>query len=596
MRAGDIVGIAVENAGQQRSVDSRLGSYEIIRRLARGGMAELFLARTIGPNNFEKVVALKKILPKYTERQKYISLFCDEARLAASLNHANIVQVYDIGLDGGNYFFAMEFLHGQDVRSILHRAWREGEKMPIRFAVQIATQVAAALHYAHEMKRPDGSLMDIVHRDVSPSNVIVTYDGAVKLLDFGVAKAATRTVKTRTGTLKGKISYMSPEQAKGATVDRRSDIFSLGIMLWEMVTTSRLFRGENDLATLQLIINVPPKRPSEARPDCPLELERILMKALSQDVTKRYETADDMLRDLEAFQRDADIGPSATALSAYVSDLFAPEITSWNEARAAGVPLGEHLTHIGDMTEPVLESEFIEAMDLPAMLAREEALDAAAEEEDDEDEEEDEPSTLVPQPLPAQRSQPTRTATPARGVTAEERGRFDTPSPPRHPTPPIPPRTTGGPKPPLIPAASRRDTTPMPKRAPAPAASENTDTVTSPTMTAMSEAPTNLLAPTVDASKDSTPTHIPAAPGSNPWSLVKTPTSSERPLVAAGSTTSGVRPGMSLTGMRAWVSGQFPAQNIDPETHRLWERRALLIGGIILGIIFVIAIIAAVAS
>ncbi|MBA3499603.1 MAG: serine/threonine protein kinase, partial [Deltaproteobacteria bacterium] len=167
-------------------------------------MAELFLARTKGPNGFEKVVALKKILPKYTDRQRYISLFCDEARLAASLNHANIVQVYDIGLDSGNYFFAMEYLHGQDTRSILHRAWREGEKMPLRFAVQIATQVAAALHYAHEMKRPDGSLVDIVHRDVSPSNIIVTYDGAVKLLDFGVAKASTRTVKTRTGTLKGK--------------------------------------------------------------------------------------------------------------------------------------------------------------------------------------------------------------------------------------------------------------------------------------------------------------------------------------------------------------------------------------------------------
>src|SRR5688572_30931548 len=211
--------------------------------------------------------------------------------------------------------------------------------MPIRFAVQIATQVAAALHYAHEMRRPDGSLVDIVHRDVSPSNIIVTYDGAVKLLDFGVAKASTRTVKTRTGTLKGKISYMSPEQAKGAPVDRRSDIFSLGIVLWEMVTTSRLFRGENDLATLQLIINVPPKKPTEARPDCPPELERIILKALSQDITQRYQTSDELLRDLENFQRDADLGPSATALSVYVSELFAPEIAAWNEAKASGVKL-----------------------------------------------------------------------------------------------------------------------------------------------------------------------------------------------------------------------------------------------------------------
>ena len=552
-------------------------------------MAELFLARTKGPNGFEKVVALKRILPKYTERQRYISLFCDEARLAASLNHANIVQVYDIGLDSGAYFFAMEYLHGQDLRSVLHRAWREGEKMPLQFAVQIATQVAAALHYAHEMKRPDGSLVDIVHRDVSPSNIIVTYDGAVKLLDFGVAKAATRTVKTRTGTLKGKISYMSPEQAKGAPVDRRSDIFSLGIVLWEMVTTSRLFRGENDLATLQLIINVPPKKPSEARPDCPPELERIILKALTQDITNRYQTADEMLRDLENFQRDADIGPSPTALSVYVSELFAPEITSWNEAKAAGVPLGEHLTHIGDMTEPILESEFIEAMDLPAMLAREEALAAMDDDEHDEhdveEDDEDEQSTIIPTtPSPAQAK------------------RFETPKP-RATTPPIPTRapTMPPPRPPVLP---RRDSTSPRSHA---AASEGTDTVTSQEPISQSfavglaDAPTNLLAPTIGNMQPSPP----PPPSSNPWSVAHTPTSSEqqRPVVMApappnphASMSMSMRAAKSLSGIRAWASGTFPAQKIDPAIHRMWERRALLIGGILLGIIFVIAVIAAIAN
>jgi serine/threonine protein kinase len=578
----------VEHAGHQRS-DTRLGAYEIIRRLARGGMAELFLARTVGPNGFEKVVALKKILPKYTERQKYISLFCDEARLAASLNHANIVQVYDIGLDSGNYFFAMEFLHGQDVRSILHRAWREGEKMPIRFAVQIATQVAAALHYAHEMKRPDGSVVDIVHRDVSPSNIIVTYDGAVKLLDFGVAKAATRTVKTRTGTLKGKISYMSPEQAKGAPVDRRSDIFSLGIVLWEMVTTSRLFRGENDLATLQQIINVPPKRASEARPDCPPELERILVKALSQDITQRYQTTDELLHELEAFQREADIGPSATALSVYVSELFAPEIAAWNEAKASGVPLGEHLTHIGDLTEPVLESEFIEAMDLPAMLAREEAL-AADDDDDDDDDDEDDQSTVVPPPPPV------------RPKTAST----------RTPTPPIPsrPPTMPPPRPPVVP---RRDPSGSSHSTVTVAADSNTittmhDPVTQ-TFPSLADAPTNLLATTIDPM----PPAPPPPPSSNPWAIQKTPTSSEQRLAAPlpppmmaqhtlpappqpqnSMTTSGIRAGLSLTSIRAWASGSFPAQKIDPEVHRMWEHRALVIGGVILALIFVISIIAAI--
>ena len=532
-------------------------------------MAELFLARTVGPNGFEKVVALKKILPKYTSRQKYISLFCDEARLAASLNHANIVQVYDIGIDAGNYFFAMEYLHGQDVRTILHRTWAEGEKMPIRFAVQIATQVAAALHYAHEMRRPDGSLVDIVHRDVSPSNIIVTYDGAVKLLDFGVAKAATRTVKTRTGTLKGKISYMSPEQAKGAPVDRRSDLFSLGIVLWEMVTTSRLFRGENDLATLQLIINVPPKKPTEARPDCPAELERIILKALSQDISQRYQTADEMVRDLEAFSKAADLGPSPTALSAYVSALFAAEINSWNEARAAGVPLAEHLTHIGDMTEPVLESEFIEAMDLPAMLAAEEAADSMDEEAEEGDDDDDDDDDDAPP------------------------GRFDTPAPPRHQRQPTPPVPTKGPapKPPVIPA--KRDATPVPKPVVAPAG-EATETMTAPNQP-ISEMMTAVAGemPTMDMTPAA---HAPAA-GSNPWSAVKSAGSG---VGAQGSGASGAS--MSMSGAKpqnpimAWASGQFPAMKIDPETQRLWEHRALLIGGIILGLIFVIAIIIAIAG
>src|SRR5262249_62393703 len=142
---------------------------------------------------------------------------------------------------------------------------RLDQQFPVDHAVQIARNVAAALHYAHERRRADGTLLDIVHRDVSPSNILVSYDGAVKLVDFGVAKAATSTVKTRTGTLKGKISYMSPEQAKGASIDRRSDIFSLGIVLWEMITTQRLYRGENDLQTLQLIIHEPPRRPSEVQ-------------------------------------------------------------------------------------------------------------------------------------------------------------------------------------------------------------------------------------------------------------------------------------------------------------------------------------------
>jgi serine/threonine protein kinase len=345
---------------EQRGETTRLGSFEILRKLTRGGMAEIFLARTSGPSGFEKLVVLKKILSKYADKPRYVQLFLEEAKLAASLDHPSIAQVYDIGIVDGSYFFTMEYLHGQDVRSILHRAWRIGERFPIEHAVQIARHVASALHFAHEKRGGDGALLGIVHRDVSPSNVIVTYDGATKLLDFGVAKTAASTVKTRTGALKGKISYMSPEQARGAPLDRRSDIFSLGIVLWEMVTTQRLYRAENDLATLQLIIHQPPRPPSQVRPECPPELERIVLRALAQDPAARYPTAEQLMVELDELAREHKLKQSPSALAATLGQLFGPELGAWQEARAAGVPLADHLHEVGDMTTPISESAFIE--------------------------------------------------------------------------------------------------------------------------------------------------------------------------------------------------------------------------------------------
>jgi serine/threonine protein kinase len=361
---------------------TRLGSYEILRKLTRGGMAEIFLARTSGPSGFEKLVVLKKILAKYAGKPRYVQLFLDEARLAASLDHPNIAQVYDIGMVDGSYFFAMEYLHGQDVRSILHRAWRIGVRFPIEHAVQIARNVASALHFAHDKRRGDGTLLGLVHRDVSPSNIIVTYDGATKLLDFGVAKTAASTVKTRTGALKGKIAYMSPEQARGAPVDRRSDIFSLGIVLWEMVTTQRLYRAENDLATLQMIINQAPRPPSQVCPDCPPELERIVLRALAPGATQRYSTAEQLVNELDEFAREHRLKQSPNALSAGLGELFGTELAAWREAQASGVPLAEHLHQIGDMTTPVSESDFIE---LPDAIDDGAELDDAVDDDADDD-------------------------------------------------------------------------------------------------------------------------------------------------------------------------------------------------------------------
>ena len=350
-------------------------------------MAELFLARKTGS---DQLFVLKKILPKYATSPRMVQLFQDEAKLAASLEHPNIVRVHDIEHAGKDHFFAMEYLHGQDVRTILHRAFRTGTKMPLHHAVAIARQVAAALHHAHDKRRPDDTQLGIVHRDVSPSNVIVSFDGGVKLVDFGVAKTASSTIKTRTGTLKGKIAYMSPEQARGMPLDRRSDIFSLGIVLWEMVTTQRLFRGDNDLATLQLVINQAPKKPSEVEPSCPSELEDIILRALAQDATKRYQTAADFERDLADFAADRTLDHRPETLAEYVSKLFAAELASWHEAQAAGIALFEHLTQVAELTTPISESEFIEAVELD-------------EDEPPEDDDEDEQPSIS-------RSEPTKPA------------------------------------------------------------------------------------------------------------------------------------------------------------------------------------------
>jgi serine/threonine protein kinase len=343
---------------QAQAEATRLGSYEIVRKLARGGMAELFLSRTVGPEGFEKLVVLKKILPTHAENPKFVRLFLDEAKLAATLEHPHIAHVYDMGKVDGHYFFTMEYVHGQDVRSTVRRTARLDHKFPIDHAVQITRNVAAALHYAHERRRPDGSLLDIVHRDVSPSNVLVSYDGAVKLVDFGVAKAATSTVKTRTGTLKGKIAYMSPEQAKGAPVDRRSDIFSLGIMLWEMVTGLRLFKAENDLATIQMIINSKAQPPSQLRRECTPELDRIILRALSISPGDRYQTAEQLQLDLEELAREQKLNQSTVSLRAYMHELFADEIRAWSTAQASGQTLTEHMIEKAtEMTTPVSESE-----------------------------------------------------------------------------------------------------------------------------------------------------------------------------------------------------------------------------------------------
>src|ERR1043165_8205328 len=223
---------------------ARLGRYTVLKRLVAGGMADVLLGRTDGIEGFERHVVLKRIRPEHAHDQRFIRMFLDEARVAANLHHRHIVQVHDVGEANGEYFIAMEYISGEEVRTLLQTASRTRAHVPLGYAVMIVSAAAAGLHYAHERRGADKRSLGIVHRDISPSNILVGYDGSIKVVDFGIAKAATQP-ETR-GGLKGKVSYMSPEQCRSDEIDRRSDVYSLGVVLYELATTTRLFKGEND--------------------------------------------------------------------------------------------------------------------------------------------------------------------------------------------------------------------------------------------------------------------------------------------------------------------------------------------------------------
>ena len=233
------------------------GRYRLIRRIAQGGMAQIFLAVQRGPHGFEKVAVLKVILPELCANDDFVQMFLDEARIAANLDHNNVVRVYDFGEISGRYYIAMEHLPGEDLASILQAARRVKRQLPVEVAVDFVIGAATGLHFAHDLKDSKGKPLNIVHRDVSPSNVLVTYHGTVKLVDFGIARAESNITKTEAGTLKGKVAYVSPEQAMGEQIDRRSDIFALGVVLHELLTGARHFKRESDLATLQAVASAP---------------------------------------------------------------------------------------------------------------------------------------------------------------------------------------------------------------------------------------------------------------------------------------------------------------------------------------------------
>jgi serine/threonine protein kinase len=288
-------------------------------------MGEIYLGRAVGIEGFERLVALKRLLPSLASDPEAVELFLAEARLTAALHHPNIVHVYEVGESDQNYFFAMEYVHGQNLRSVLRTAKEHGRGLTIAHALAIVRGVAAALHCAHEAKDSAGRPLFPVHRDVSPANVMLTYDGAVKVVDFGIAKAAAREKRTRPGSVRGTVSYMSPEQCRGEDLDRRSDVFSLGVILFELTTGTRLFRGAADASVAEQLSAREVIAPSARLPGYPPALERIVKKALDPERAARHATAQELELDIEEFARDNRVALSSVGLSSFMRDLFADQ-------------------------------------------------------------------------------------------------------------------------------------------------------------------------------------------------------------------------------------------------------------------------------
>ena len=287
----------------QSKVSWMIGRYDVVGHLASGGMAEIVLGRMLGPSGFQRPVVIKRILPHLAREKEFVEMFLDEARIVAGIRHPNVVHVHELGHEGGELFLVMEYLEGESASGLSRRLRVNTESLDYALAAHVVAETCAGLHAAHELTDAEGNKQNVVHRDVSPQNVFISYDGQVKVLDFGIATAADRITRTEAGQFKGKFEYSSPEQCRGIALDRRSDIFSLGILLYELSTGMRLFKRPGQLDTLRAICELPVVPPSEVAHGYPAVLSAIMMKALAKKPKDRYATALEMRRDLLAALR-----------------------------------------------------------------------------------------------------------------------------------------------------------------------------------------------------------------------------------------------------------------------------------------------------
>jgi serine/threonine protein kinase len=348
------------------------GKYYLLERVNVGGMAEVFKAKATGVEGFERMVAVKRILPSIAEDEEFITMFIDEAKIAVQLTHANVAQIFDLGKVDDSYFIALEYVHGKDLRAIFNRARTRGEQIPVPMACYAIMKLCEGLDYAHNKRDAAGQFLNLVHRDVSPQNILVSYEGEVKIIDFGIAKAAGKAGRTQAGILKGKFGYMSPEQVQGVEIDRRSDVFGVGICLYELLTSERLFVGESDFATLEKVRNVDIMPPSTYNRRVPEELEQIVLKALARDRTNRHQTAMQLHDELQGFMYSSGNFFGRRDLSMYMHRAFAEEIERENSrdqeyAAMAGPADSEDVTGLNafDEIDPVSAVSALQAQPSP---------------------------------------------------------------------------------------------------------------------------------------------------------------------------------------------------------------------------------------
>ncbi len=300
----------------------KLGKYRLIRLIATGGMGEVFLARQEGPAGFSKNVVIKRILRHLASDQGFVDMFLNEARLAAMIAHPNAVQIFELGKQDETYFIAMEYVHGRSLRGIKQRLLERKEVFSPILAARVCAHALQALHYAHNLKDEKGRRLNIVHRDVSPDNVLVSFDGAVKLVDFGIAKAQIGAHTTRTGTLKGKYAYMAPEQINGLSIDHRADLYSCGVLLYELLTGARPYSAATEPGLINAILTMEPEDARSKNPNLPVRMNQIIMKALAKDPAKRFNSADEMSAALESFIDESGEVLTHGHIGTFLRDLF----------------------------------------------------------------------------------------------------------------------------------------------------------------------------------------------------------------------------------------------------------------------------------